>query len=624
MKNRFISPDQVFFNNTTGDPLSLGRVYFGEPNQDPKTNPKAPYSDIELSTAISPTQTLTAAGKFASDIYLNGLYSIVVEDGAGNQMFSAAEVSGFGSGEQYYTVPSMADLLQSSGLSGGFDQVFIASYYPTTYPSATGPKGAHLRHRTATTGTPSTISGGYAYDADGVGWLISSNPVTIDMFGAIPDAATDSYQAITTALSVSDHVIIPNTDSYYAMGDGTIEIIANKVLEFQGRARLIRTTALSSDQSPVVWLSGNRATIKGQSKISGITSQSPTPDGVILVGAEDMSTASGNVYHWQIDGIRVDGHANQGNSSGTATHAIKVNAPQVDGEAVYFGHINNVYLANANYGISLNGWANATRINNIFGEQTGNEYSGIGGALIWLNGAQETSISGVFHHTAAGSVALKMSTYDNTAVSSGLNYIPQFTSARGVIAEAGTNSRLIKMVGTGMANNYFEIRKNAPLSNELSADFYTQNNTLIDTGVYSRTVHAGELLRSDVETRLNGAVWHQGATKTVANAASVDFDFVAGHNGAISLLVSAGIGANVSTYSLLLGSAGFGPSASMVTTLIHDGSQGGTQISAANFSVSAPDSTTIRLTYSNSTASNTTEHNVSVHLVSATKPYVME
>lgn len=83
---RLINYDVIFEDNTTGAPVALGTVYFGEPNQDPLTNPKAPVDSDGVS--ISPTQSLTTAGKFVQDVYFvsGELYSYIVQDSDGVQV----------------------------------------------------------------------------------------------------------------------------------------------------------------------------------------------------------------------------------------------------------------------------------------------------------------------------------------------------------------------------------------------------------------------------------------------------------------------------------------------------------------------------------------------------------
>lgn len=85
--SRFFNKDAPFFsNNTPGEVLSGGSVYFGQPNTDPldqDSNAKVPYSDRELTVAADSVYTLTSAGKLPIKLYLDGPYSITVTDADG-------------------------------------------------------------------------------------------------------------------------------------------------------------------------------------------------------------------------------------------------------------------------------------------------------------------------------------------------------------------------------------------------------------------------------------------------------------------------------------------------------------------------------------------------------------
>ena len=103
--SRLINPDIQFFDKVTGLPLALGKVYFGEPNQDPETNPKSVYSDSDLSVAISAAQTLTSAGKPSQDIFLDGSYSIKVVSALGVTQFTEDSYNGDNLIESRYVIP---------------------------------------------------------------------------------------------------------------------------------------------------------------------------------------------------------------------------------------------------------------------------------------------------------------------------------------------------------------------------------------------------------------------------------------------------------------------------------------------------------------------------------------
>ena len=91
-----INPDLAFVDNSTGQAVALGTSYWGEPYQDPETDPKAPYSDSALTTAVSATQPLSSAGKPEQSLYLSGAYSLRVRDSAGNIIIDEEYIVGLG------------------------------------------------------------------------------------------------------------------------------------------------------------------------------------------------------------------------------------------------------------------------------------------------------------------------------------------------------------------------------------------------------------------------------------------------------------------------------------------------------------------------------------------------
>ena len=83
--SRYINTDIPFFKDD-GTINSLGTVYFGLPNEDAKTNPKAPFLDEALTIPASTTQALTAGGKVQQKLYLDGGYSVITDDSDGVQI----------------------------------------------------------------------------------------------------------------------------------------------------------------------------------------------------------------------------------------------------------------------------------------------------------------------------------------------------------------------------------------------------------------------------------------------------------------------------------------------------------------------------------------------------------
>ncbi len=135
---RLINPDQQYFDNDTGAPLALGTVYFGEPNQDPETNPKAVYADADLVTPLSPTQALTAAGKHQQAIYLDGEYSITVRDSGGSlisaeENFAGAEIGGGPQSLRFQLASTSGAGMVGLGQSGTLADAIGATIYAQAY-----------------------------------------------------------------------------------------------------------------------------------------------------------------------------------------------------------------------------------------------------------------------------------------------------------------------------------------------------------------------------------------------------------------------------------------------------------------------------------------------------------
>lgn len=139
--SRYINTDIPFFLDS-GEINALGALYFGEPNQDAKTNPKTPYLDEGLTTPASTTQALTSGGKLQQKLWLDGDYSVVAEDVNGVQVdedLSAAILSASGitidindstRDLQVYLdnqqVPDYATLISNAGTYADNDVVEVA------------------------------------------------------------------------------------------------------------------------------------------------------------------------------------------------------------------------------------------------------------------------------------------------------------------------------------------------------------------------------------------------------------------------------------------------------------------------------------------------------------------
>ncbi len=81
-----ISGTLVWRDDTTGEPLASGKIYFGEPFKDPLKSPKNVYSDSGFATSIGSYVELDEDGTLGADTHLSGEYSVTVRDSDGVQV----------------------------------------------------------------------------------------------------------------------------------------------------------------------------------------------------------------------------------------------------------------------------------------------------------------------------------------------------------------------------------------------------------------------------------------------------------------------------------------------------------------------------------------------------------
>lgn len=467
-----------FTDPATNTLMSNGKVEFYLTG----TSTPTPYYTDSSGTEGGTSLTLDSGGKPSTDVFFNTAitYKLVVKNAAGGvvETLEPFRINDAATKPDVYTTVAALRGASTASVSA----VQTLGYYTA------GDGGGALYRADASDAV--TADDGFLciVSADGVRFKLQySGAINLLWVGARADnATTDNMSALKKAFAAADTVVVPDpgVDSWYGVGDGTVELGDRQTLKFEGQAKIIRASSLSTDTSPVVWMKDNNASIIGDNIGGGLRSQAETPDGVVLLGARSMAVATNNMFHCIIENISVQGHQSGGNTSGSPTHGIKAHAPSLGGAfECYFNKIRNVKVDNVNYGVSLFGYANAWMLSDIWGQNTGNDHTGIGGALVWLNGAQETNISSIFLHTAPGSVGLKLSVLDNTA-NGGTTHTPRFTSARGITAEPGGNTRTLKVTDR-VTNNYFEIQRNTTLGNELPSEFYEDNNVLVDRGYFA-------------------------------------------------------------------------------------------------------------------------------------------
>lgn len=114
--SRFINPWEQWIN-AAGNPYAFGQVRFGLPNQDPTNNPKQPFSDQALNTAISAVQVLDDKGMFITEIFLKDNYSASLFDASGNQIKTSPLL--LGTDSTTTPVSNVDDLRAVTGQSDG-------------------------------------------------------------------------------------------------------------------------------------------------------------------------------------------------------------------------------------------------------------------------------------------------------------------------------------------------------------------------------------------------------------------------------------------------------------------------------------------------------------------------
>jgi len=190
-----------------GNPNAFYTVYFGEPNQDPIANPKAPFSDKGLNTPLATKQILTTAGAYAQDIFLDGAYSIRIETPLGSLWRETPSFEGvqFVDFIDSFTVTSM---IADAALNVG-DFVSTVGYL-------TAGDGGDNTYQIVASGT-GTDDGGSFIDLSGSGHqakaLFPGSIISVAQFGAL-GSGDDSNEFISTANYIDSlgggSMLIPN------------------------------------------------------------------------------------------------------------------------------------------------------------------------------------------------------------------------------------------------------------------------------------------------------------------------------------------------------------------------------------------------------------------------------
>ena len=180
-------------------PFAFYKVYFGEPNQDPKSFPKVPYSDDSLTTSVSATQTLDAGGFYSIPLYLSGAYSVRIESTLGALVKEIPRVFGAGAS------PQLSSIDEAKAIDlGDIDFLETISANAGWEGTARGPIGGAKWYRTGGTGSVGTedLANGRFYDAVGNEFeLIQDQVINVYMFRSRGDGVTDDNTPFVNAVA---------------------------------------------------------------------------------------------------------------------------------------------------------------------------------------------------------------------------------------------------------------------------------------------------------------------------------------------------------------------------------------------------------------------------------------
>jgi len=294
--SQYLNPFPQHFN-VDGNPNAFYVVYFGEPNQDPKANPKVPYSDRALSVPISATQTLSNEGAYQQDIYLDGAYSIRVETPLGSLWRETPHFEGllFSNVVDNFTVPSM---IADTSLQVG-DFVSTVGY------NSAGDGGDNV-YEIVAAATGTDDGGSYIGLASGLQakGLFTDGIHSAKQWGATGDGVTDDTAALQAAFDSGFSVTI--TEGIY---EHTGLNFPSSSKEIIGHGSPI-LNLISGSNSDSLLISGSSVKVSGLN-LDGRGSLQSAGQGISVASGVSNATIENNFivnsYEHGIQASNVDG-----------------------------------------------------------------------------------------------------------------------------------------------------------------------------------------------------------------------------------------------------------------------------------------------------------------------------
>jgi len=311
------------------------------------------------------------------------------------------------------------------------------------------------------------------FTADGAGdgcWIRSVYTNAAFAFGAFSSGTNDNSRQIQSCVDSLGRCVIEVSTTVKRM----IELNSGTALYLTATGRLIKPSGLGTD--PVVWIKGLVSNVIGEGQRSAIVSLSDCPFGIIRMGMKDMFDTGSTVSYSGVRNCAVQGPTAYGNASGDTNKGIYMAAAQISSSAVvYFNHVRDVWFKDLNTALSLNGWANANQFSGIQLYRCGNGSHPSDGrfAMHW-NGAQECTLSEVFHHFSPDAFTLVVENLTGEGGVPARNYFPQYNNFDLISEQGGYNARCLVVRG-GARNRYF-VHRNVNRANELPSNFFETNS----------------------------------------------------------------------------------------------------------------------------------------------------
>lgn len=267
-------PSGYQFLDDNGDPVNSGTVNF---YVNTTTTDKKVYTNSDLSTEATNPQPLDSAGRFnQGDLYGSGIYTVVLKDSAGTQIWSRDDHL-----SETEDINLMADLVAidnpanndrqtltgflSVGDGGGGDFYYDSSQSQSNHNGVTIIDPNHSV-------TPGS-AGWWTNENAGSGcWMrVNSKYVSVLAGGAVDDDSTDAQASIQGVLDCGAEVVVVDEATTFRC-DGALTVNANQTLRLDGTLKLYGT--YGAETNFIAMSSGSR--LKGHGFLEAGTRDTAT------------------------------------------------------------------------------------------------------------------------------------------------------------------------------------------------------------------------------------------------------------------------------------------------------------------------------------------------------------